>query len=589
MPHTNQSTGCAATGTFKRVIQVFCPYWWRVLLITIMILMNAIVGTAVVPEVTKMIIDQAFPHKDLALLALLVLALIAQPVFTGLISIALDYLRVTLAQYVMHNLRMGLYARLQAVSLRFYTTERTGEIISRLTNDINGVSDVLNNTMSRTLSNSITMLTTLIVMLSFNVPLTLLSLGLMPVFVYLALHVGKVVRGVSKETQQTLADILSVLEETLNVSGALLVKSFGRQQAETARLRATSERLVTIQVRQTMIGRWFLLSFHIFFNIAPALVYYIGGVQVIGGRLSLGSLIAFIALQSQFFPTLRQLLSIPLDIQSALALFERLFAYLDLPIEIADRSDAGTLEHIAGRIRFHHVRFRYRPERPVLIDVDFAVRPGQLVALVGPSGAGKTTTAYLLPRFYDAEQGAVEIDGHDVRSVTQESLLRHIGMVTQETYLLNATIRENIAYGQPNAPDEAVIAAAQAAQIHERILQLPNGYETVVGPRGYMLSGGEKQRVAIARVLLKDPRILILDEATSALDTRSERLIQAALAKLQMGRTTLAIAHRLSTILSADQILVMDAGRIVERGTHAELLQQGGLYSQIYHEQLKPR
>ncbi|GCE23270.1 ABC transporter ATP-binding protein [Dictyobacter kobayashii] len=319
MPRIISSNELPATGNFIRILQAFRPYWWRVLLITVIILMNSTLGTAVVPEVTKMIIDQALPRKDLTLLAWLVLALIALPICTGLVSIALDYLKVTLAQYVMHNLRIGLYAHLQAVALRFYTTERTGEIISRLTNDVNGVSDVLSNALSETLSNSIAMLTTLVVMLSFNVPLTLLSLGLTPLFVYLALHVGSVVRGASKETQQTLADVLSVFEETLNVSGTLLVKSFGRQRAETTRLRATSERLVTVQVRQTMIGRWFLLSFHIFFNIAPALVYYAGGLQVIGGRLSLGSLVAFIALQSQFFPTLRQLLGIPLDIQSALA------------------------------------------------------------------------------------------------------------------------------------------------------------------------------------------------------------------------------------------------------------------------------
>lgn len=584
-----QPTGLSTTRNFKRIVLIFRPYRRRVLLIIVMVLINAILGTAVVPVVTKIIIDQAFPHKDLVLLAWLVLALIILPMVTGLVSIALDYVRVTLAQYIMHDVRTILYARLQAVALRFYTTERTGEIISRLTNDVNGVSDVLSNALSGTLSNSIAMLTTLVVMLSLNVPLTLLSLGLTPIFVYLALRVGTVVRGASKERQQTLADVVSLLEEMLTVSGALLVKSFGRQRAETTRFSATSERLVAVQVRQTMIERWFLLSFHIFFNIVPALVYYVGGLQVLGGRLSLGALVAFIALQSQFFPTLRQVLSIPLNIQSALALFERLFAYLDLPIEIADSSNARTLVDISGHLRFRHVSFRYQPERPELIDIDFAIQPGQLVALVGPSGAGKTTTACLVPRFYDVEQGAIEIDGHDVRSVTQESLLQHIGIVTQETYLLNATIRENIAYGRPGASDEEVIVAAQAAQIHERILQLPNGYETVVGSRGYLLSGGEKQRVAIARVLLKNPRILILDEATSALDTSSERQIQAALAELQKGRTTLAIAHRLSTILSADLILVMNAGRIVERGTHAELLQQGGLYSQFYEEQLRSR
>ncbi|GCE08951.1 ABC transporter ATP-binding protein [Dictyobacter aurantiacus] len=584
-----QPTSFFTHGTFKRLIQIFCPYRGRVLLIIVLIMMNAVLGTAVVPEVTRMIIDQAFPHKDTLLLAGLVLALIALPVVTGLLSIVTDYVRVTLAQYVMHDLRTGLYARLQAVALRFYTTERTGEIISRLTNDVDGVSNVLSTGLSETLSNSIAMLTTLIVMWSLNMPLTLLSLGLTPIFVYLAPRVGAVMRGASKERQQTLADMVSLLEETLTVSGALLVKGFGRQRVETARFSAASQRLVAIQVRQTMIERWFLLSFHIFFNIAPALVYYVGGLQVIGARLSLGSLVALIALQSQFFPTLRQVLSIPIDVQSALALFERLFAYLDLPIEIVDRSDARTLPHINGHLRFRHVSFSYRPEQPALIDIDFESQPGQIVALVGPSGAGKTTAAYLVPRFYEVEKGMVEIDGHDVRSVTQESLLQHIGIVTQETYLLNATIRENIAYGRPEASDEEVMAAARAAQIHERILQLPEGYQTVVGAHGYLLSGGEKQRIAIARVLLKNPRILILDEATSALDTRSERQIQTALTELQKGRTTLAIAHRLSTILSADLILVMDAGRIVERGMHAELLQQDGLYSRLYEEQLQSR
>ncbi|GHO49690.1 multidrug ABC transporter ATP-binding protein [Ktedonospora formicarum] len=555
----------------------------------VMILIHAPLGTTVVPEVTKIIIDQALPRRDLPLLAWLALTLISLPIVTGLVSIALDYLNVTLAQALMHHLRLGVYIHLQAMSLRFYTSQRTGEIISRLTNDINGVRDVLSKTMSETLSNTIVMLTTLVVMLSLNVPLTLLSLGLAPIFLFLTLRVRKVVRGASKETQQTLADVLSMLEETLNISGVLLIKSFGRQRAETTRFRATSAQLVTIQVRQTMIGRWFLLSLHLFFNMVPALAYYFGGLQVMGGRISLGSLVALLTLQSQFFPTLRQLLGVPLGIQAALALFERLFVYLDLPIEIADRSHARVLGQVTGHIRFHHVHFRYQPERPTLREVDFTVQPGQLVALVGPSGAGKTTTAYLLPRFYDVEQGMVEIDGQDVRSVTQESLLQQIGIVTQETYLFNATIRENIAYGYPCATDYEVMTAAQAAQIHERILQLPHGYETVVGTRGYALSGGEKQRVAIARVLLKNPRILILDEATSALDTHTERLMQTALAELRRGRTTLAIAHRLSTILSADQILVMNAGRIVERGTHTQLLQQGGLYAQFYQEQVPSR
>jgi ATP-binding cassette subfamily B protein len=331
--------------------------------------------------------------------------------------------------------------------------------------------------------------------------------------------------------------------------------------------------------------RWFLLSLHIFFAAIPALIYYVGGRQVISGALTPGVLVAFTALQGNLFPALRELLNVHMDIQGALALFERLFTYLDLPIEITVRPHAKMLERVEGTIRFRRVSFNYHPDAPTLVDIDFTLSPGQLVALVGPSGAGKTTTTYLLQRLYDVTQGAVEIDGHDVRDITPESLARQIGVVTQEAYLQHATVRENIAYGRSDATEDEIIAAARAAQMHERILELPDGYDTLVGPRGYLLSGGEKQRIAIARVLLKNPRILILDEATSSLDTRSERLIQDALNKLMAGRTTLAIAHRFSTVLSADLILVMDKGHIVERGTHEELLKCGGLYAQLYREQ----
>ena len=369
------------------------------------------------------------------------------------------------------------------------------------------------------------------------------------------------------------------------MSGALLVKSFGNQGVTTVRFVAANERLMRVQLIQTLIGYRWTAIIHLFYALLPALVYYVGGRQVISGTLSLGSLVSYTMLQYRLFGPVGALLDVHVALQGALALFDRIFEYLDLPVEIADRPDAVVLKAIRGHIRFRAVSFSYRPGQATLHDVDFEIEPGQLVALVGLSGAGKTTISYLIARLYDVAQGAVEIDGHDVRKVTLASLAQHIGMVTQETYLLNATVRENIAYGCPDASEAELVATTTAAHIHERILALPNGYATLVGARGYTLSGGEKQRIALARVLLKNPRILILDEATSALDTQSERLIQAALEPVTAGRTTLVIAHRLSTILAADQILVIDAGRIVERGTHALLLQRSGLYARLYHEQ----
>ena len=382
-----------------------------------------------------------------------------------------------------------------------------------------------------------------------------------------------------------MSDVVTVLDETLSVSGALLIKSFGRQQDELARLTAANDRLMALQIRQTMIGRWFYLGFHVFFAAGPVLLYLFGGGQVIGGTLSLGMLVAFVALQGRLFEPLKELLDVYSELQADLALFDRIFAYLDLPVEIADRTDAIRLECVQGHLRFRHVGFRYHPDRPTLDDVDFEVSPGQLVALVGPSGAGKTTITQLVARFYDVDAGSVEIDEHDVRDVKLDCLSRHVGLVTQDIHLWHGTIWDNLRYGRADATEEDVIAAVAAAQLHGWIETLPAGYDTIVGEHGFKLSGGEKQRLAIARVLLKDPRIVILDEATSALDTHTEQLVQAALRPLLAGRTVLAIAHRLSTVLAADQILVVDTGHIVEHGTHAELLTRDGLYARLYRNQ----
>jgi ATP-binding cassette subfamily B protein len=498
--------------------------------------------------------------------------------------------------------------------LRFFTETRTGEIQSRIGNDVNGVQSVVTDTAASLLSNFATVATTVIAMLILDWRLTVLSLGMLPIFAYITYRVGKVRREVSGATQRSLAEVSAITEESLSVSGILLSKTFGQQRASIARFARESRRLGDLQIRQQMIGRWFFAMIGIFFSIAPAFVYLLAGTLIIEGDpgVSVGTIVAFTTLQSRLFFPLGQLLNVQVEIQGALALFDRIFEYLELPHEIMDAPDAIALDPVAmrGDVRFRDVSFRYPPtavqlaaegeaeaaeasgravKLPIqpfgLHDIDFEARPGQLVALVGPSGSGKTTTTYLVPRLYDVDAGAVEIDGNDVRRTQLESLGRVIGVVTQETYLFHASVMENLRYAKPDATLEEVEDAARAAAIHDRVLELPEGYDTIVGERGYKLSGGEKQRVAIARVLLKDPRILILDEATSALDTVSERLIQAALNGLMEGRTTIAIAHRLSTILRADQILVYDRGRIVERGRHEELIRHEGLYARLYAEQ----
>jgi ATP-binding cassette subfamily B protein len=578
------SQNSATISLLRRLFGLFRPYWHLSLQALLAIFAIDLFDVAS-PKVLERLIDQAIPQRDILLLTLLAFLLFAIPVLSGIVGIAKSYLDVALSQHMMHDLRVGIYDRLQQVSLRFYTSQRTGEIISRLTNDINGVEDIVKNTISQMVSNIIKIALVLVLMFSMSIPLTLLCLVLVPFFLFLSRSVGSSFRTTSALRQELLAEVSAHLEQTLTISGALLIKSFGRQQDERTHLTHASKQLVRVQIRQTMRGRWFMLMLHLFFSAVPACIYYLGGRQVIGGTVQLGQLVAFIALQAILFPAFRSLLDIHVSLQTALALFERLFAYLDLPLEINEESGAVELSEVQGHIRFRHVSFSYHPGRPVLCDIDVEIQPGQLVALVGPSGAGKTTTTYLLPRLYDVEEGAVEIDGHDVRSLALASLAHHIGIVPQETYLLHTTVRENILYGHPEATEEEMVTAAQAACIHERILELPQGYDTVVGPRGYLLSGGEKQRIAIARVLLKNPRILILDEATSSLDTHAERLIQTALARLQRSRTTIAIAHRLSTVLAADQILVLDQGRIVERGTHTDLISLGGLYAYLYKEQ----
>jgi ATP-binding cassette subfamily B protein len=601
----------------SRIARFFVPYRRKIALVVVAILVTVSLGV-INPILLKLIIDNLLGPKDLGLLWLQGGLMIGLPIVTAVIGVWQSYLSNVVGQQVMQDLRNALYAHLQGMPLRFFTETRTGEIQSRIGNDVNGVQSVVTDTASSLVSNFATVLTTIVAMLIIDWRLTALSLGMLPVFAYITYRVGKVRREVSGLTQRSLAEVSAITEESLSVSGILLAKTFGQQRASIERFERESKRLSDLQVRGQMIGRWFFALIGTFFSISPALVYLLAGTLIIGGdtSVSIGSIVAFTTLQSRLFFPLGQLLNVQVEIQGALALFDRIFEYLDLTPEIVDAPDAIDLDasSVRGELRFREVRFRYpsapppetdgagptepasddgnappAPRRPFALgEIDFTAAPGQLVALVGPSGSGKTTTTYLIPRLYDVDSGAVEIDGIDIRRIRLAALGRLIGVVTQETYLFHSSVIDNLRYARPDATLDEIEAAARAAAIHERIEELPDGYDTIVGERGYKLSGGEKQRVAIARVLLKDPRILILDEATSALDTVSERLIQQALARLVSGRTTIAIAHRLSTILRADQILVIERGRIVERGTHAELLGHEGLYARLYQEQFLP-
>jgi ATP-binding cassette subfamily B protein len=594
-----QPTHKADIKTVRRVAASFKPYRGEVAIVLLAIVVVGVLGI-VNPYMLKFSISIGFAQQNFALLSVFVGVMIVTPIITGLIGIGQTWLNTRIGQSVMRDLRNELYSHLQGMPLKFFTDTRTGEIQSRLSNDIGGVQSVVTDTATSVVSNITVAISTILGMLFLDWRLTLLSLGLLPLFLWMTYRIGNIRRAISKDTQISLAELSAMVEETLSVSGVLLTKTFGRQKQEIKRFGDENQKLVGLQIRQQMIGRWFMMLISTFFSITPALVYLLLGYLAFGSGHHtspqqtaelIGTLVAFTTLQSRLFFPIGQLLSVQVEIQGALALFERVFEYLDMPHDIADKPGALTLspETVRGEVAMDHVTFHYRPdtERPALDDVSFAVKPGQLTALVGPSGAGKTTITYLVPRLYDVEKGAVTIDGHDVRDMTLESLGEVIGVVTQETYLFHTTIRENLRYAKSDASDEELEHAARAAAIHDRIMELPEKYDTVVGERGYKLSGGEKQRIAIARVILKDARILILDEATSALDTHSERLIQAALERLMVNRTTIAIAHRLSTILAADQILVVDGGRIVERGTHTELIERGGLYARLYREQFR--
>lgn len=573
----------------KRVLILLAPHKALVFGILFCIIISAVLGI-LPPYLTALLIDQGIEKHNIELLFLTFFLIVIAVLTNSFLAVIQIYLSSSVSQRIMANVREHLFNHLLDLPINFFNKMKLGDLISRFNNDINGLQSFVIGTFINVASNVVILLATIIFMFIYNWPLAIAAVVIVPTFVIPLRQVGRVGYHMSFALQEKLAEIGSFLVETLGISGILLIKSFVRQEYENERFKRSSQELMSLQVRQSMIGRWFFMFTGLFSTIGPALVYLIGGLEVVGiipGHTTVGEMVAFAALFTRLYSPTTQLMNAWVDIQRSKALFNRIFGLLEEPGETENAPNKIILPTLAGQITFDHVCFAYENGPQVLHDVSFKGLPGQLIALVGPSGAGKTTVINLINHFYRVTEGAIRIDGYDINNVLTSSLRKQIGVVAQETYLFHASLRENIAYGHLQATDDEIILAAKAANIHEFIMSLPLNYDTIVGERGYKLSGGEKQRIAIARVILKNPRILILDEATSSLDSRSEASIQSALEPLIQKRTTIVIAHRLSTILAADIVLVMDRGHLVEYGTHCELLAQGGTYTTLYQEQFK--
>lgn len=613
----------------RRVAEYARPYWLKLVIVLITMVGISLISL-IPPLLIRDFIDQAIPARDIERLNLLALGMVAVPLINGLLGVAQRYMSSFVGEGIILDLRSALYAHLQRMGLRFYTNTQVGEMMSRLNNDVIGAQRAVTGTLVTLLSNTFAIVTTLIIMVSMEWRLTLLGVAILPLFVIPARRVGTVLRGIARRSMEINARMNAMMNETLNISGAILVKIFGRYRSEVDSFREHAEEVRDIGVRQAVIGRWFFLSLGLASAIGSALVFLVGGHLVLQGAFTIGTIVAFSTYLGRLYGPLTAMTNARVDLATSMVSFERVFEVLDLPIEIRERPDAIDLVDPQGNVSFDEVCFSYehqggapvgleeqfrfarrshttyvppkvrsepsdakdeqepRETRWAVQDVSFEILPGSMVALVGPSGAGKTTITYLLPRLFDPTSGRVMLDGHDLRDLTLDTIAKHIGMVTQETYLFHTTIQDNLRYAKTDATQKELELACRAANIHDFISSLAEGYDTVVGERGYRLSGGEKQRVAIARVLLKDPKILILDEATSHLDSLSEALIKDAMQVVRRGRTSLVIAHRLSTVINADLILVMDEGRLVESGRHEDLLEQDGMYADLYQTQFFP-